>query len=44
MKDLCDPLEKRTAKKRTLKEMVCYRTGDETRGFGLIGTERRMKL
>lgn len=39
MKDLSDPCEK-----RTLKEMVCNRNVDETRGLGLMGTVRQLKL
>lgn len=44
MKDLSDPCEKRTVEKRTLKEMVCNRNVDETRGLGLMGTVRQLKL
>lgn len=41
MKDLCDPRERRTVEKRTLKEMIFYRNVDETRGLDLMGTVRQ---
>lgn len=41
MKDLCDPRERRTVEKRTLKKMICYRNVDETRELDLMGTVRQ---